>query len=560
MKKRLISFFTAIFLVLVSACSNQNVVENATAVKSEPAKLTKNVTLIVTSDIHAGVDDNWTVAGLYEKRKEYEAKGDYTLLIDNGDLLQGGLVSSVTKGVDLMDIANAVGFDIMTFGNHDFDYGMDQFLANSKMLKNPYISCNFNKNGKLVFEPYVIKEFDGVKFAFIGINTPSTLVTSRPSFFQDKAGNFIYNFMEGNEGKNLYNRVQETIDEVKEKGADYVIAVAHIGEREDSGMYSYRKIISNTHGFDVFLDGHSHDTDQVNMKDAEGKEVFRMGVGTKMNCIGVVTFTPAGTIEHELLTYNKDGANENVVYDNPVSDLVKRKIEKVNKAMSAVVCNADFPLCIYDPEVKDSQGQPIRLVRRVETNLGDFVTDAYKEITGAECAMVNGGGLRVDIKAGEVKLSDLKNVQPFGNTVCTIEVTGQQLLDALEWGCRYAPAENGAFPQVSGMTYELDTSIPNPCKEDDQGLCIGIEGERRVKNLKVNEVDVNLDEKYVLATLYYVAFDNGDGYTAFDGCTGLELGIAEDYTVIEDYIKEHLGGKIPEKYKDVYGEERIIIS
>ena len=189
MKKYILSFFTVIILVLFTACSNTPT-NTSKSNEVKKAALTKNLTLLVTSDIHSGVEDNWTLAGVYEKRKEYEAKGDYTLLIDDGDLLQGNLLSSTTKGVALMEIANEAGFDIMTFGNHEFDYGMEQFMANAKLLKNPYISCNFNKNGELIFKPYVIKEFDGVKFAFIGINTPETLSTSKPKYFQDENGNY----------------------------------------------------------------------------------------------------------------------------------------------------------------------------------------------------------------------------------------------------------------------------------------------------------------------------------------------------------------------------------
>ena len=560
MKKRILSLFSAIVLVLFTACSNQAPTTTAKVEEAKKASLTKNLTLLVTSDIHGGVEDNWTLAGVVEKRKEYEAKGNYTLLIDDGDLLQGGLLSSVSRGEDLVDIANEAGYDIMTFGNHEFDYGMDQFLKIAGKLKNPYISCNFNKNGQLVFKPYVIKEFDGVKFAFIGINSPDSLTTSTPKYFQDANGNYIYGFFQGNNGETLYKKVQDTIDAAKAEGADYVIAVAHVGQKETSGPYKYTDIISHTHGFDVFLDGHSHDTDQVNMKDKDGHTVFRMGVGTKLSCIGIVTFTPAGTIEHELLTYEKPAeGQEPVKYNNSISELIAKKNEAIGNAMSAVCGTTDFPLYIYDPVAKDDAGKPIRIIRRVETNLGDLVADAYKIRTGADCAYTNGGGIRVNVEPGDIKLSDVKNVQPFGNIVCLLEVTGQQILDAMEWGCHVNPKESGGFPQVSGMTFDVDTSIADPCKADDNGLCIGIEGERRVKNLKINGTEVDPAKKYKLATLSYTALNHGDGYTAFDGCTVLEEGVAEDYTIIVDYIKENLGGKLPETYKDPYGEGRINI-
>ena len=225
--------------------------------------------------------------------------------------------------------------------------------------------------------------------------------------------------------------------------------------------------------------------------------------------------------------------------------------------MSEVIGTTDFPLYIYDPTAKDDAGKPIRIIRRMETNLGDLVADAYKERTGADCSYTNGGGIRVNVEAGDIKVSDIKNVQPFGNIVCLLEVTGQQIADAMEWGCRVTPKESGGFPQVSGISFDLDTSIPDPCKADENGMCIGIEGERRVKNLKINGEDIDLNKKYKLSTLSYTALDHGDGYTAFDGCTVLEMGVSEDYLIVIDYIKENLGGKIPERYADAYGEGRI---
>ena len=563
MKRKILSIFISLVLVVLTACSKTEVPIKETEVATEQTKKNpdKNVTLLVTSDIHGGVEENFTLPYVYEKRKEYEKNGDYTLLIDNGDLFQGGLLSSVSKGEDLIDIANVCGYDVMTMGNHEFDYGMEKFLSNAKKLNCSYISCNFNKNGEFVFKPYVIKEIGGAKFAFIGINTPDSLTTSTPKYFQDDKGNFIYNFLQGNDGETLYQKVQQTIDTVKAEGADFVIAVAHIGQKETSGPYKYTDIISHTSGFDIFLDGHSHDTDQVDMKDKDGNTVFRMGVGTKLSSIGVVTITPAGTIEHELLNYEKPKeGEEKPKYDNPVAEIIEQKNKAIGETMSQVIGNTEFPLYIYDPTEKDKEGKAIRIIRRMETNLGDLVADAYKVRTGADCSYTNGGGIRVNVEEGDIKISDIKNVQPFGNIVCLLEVTGQQILDAMEWGCHVNPAESGGFPQVSGITFELDTSIKDPCSVDDNGLCAGINGERRVKNLKINGEAVDPEKKYKLATLSYTALDHGDGYTTFDGCTVLEEGIAEDYTLILDYIKEDLGGKIPETYKNPYGEGRIVIS
>lgn len=572
MKRKLLVIITLIASLAFTAfvaCSNIGTTKstsganNTNSVSANTAQnnsLQHDLKLIVTSDIHAGVDQNLTLPKIVEMRKELEKEGNHTLLIDDGDILQGGLLSSESEGEDLIDIINTAGYDILTPGNHDFDYGMDRFFSNTEKLNTPYISCNFTKNDELIFDPYIIKEFDGVKFAFIGISTPETLTTSNPEFFKDENDNFIYGFMQGNDGQTLYNKVQEMVDEVKSKGASYVIAVAHIGNKEMSKPYRYTDIISNVHGIDVFLDGHSHDTDQVVMKDKEGRNTIRMGLGTKLNCVGVVTFTTSGEIKHDLIKYEapKEGETEKK-YENEVSKLIDERLKIIGDKMSKVIGTTNYTLSIYDPEAKDSQGVPIRIVRRMETNLGDLIADAYKEKTGADCAMVNGGGVRIEIPKGEIKIVDIKNVQPFNNVLCLMEVTGQQILDALEWGCSACPGENGAFPQVSGMTFELDTSIENPCKKDENGMCAGIEGERRVKNLKINGTPVDPEKKYKFTTLSYIASEHGDGHTAFDDSKILKDNIGTDYLIVVEYIEKTLGGKIPEKYSNPYGDERIII-
>lgn len=570
MKKRIPVVFISLITITTVLCgcvsgvkSDKETVPNESSSTIENGSVLKHdLKLIVTSDIHAGVEDNFTLPYVYELRKKYDDEGNYTLLIDNGDLLQGGLLSSESKGEDLIDIMNTVGYDIMTMGNHDFDYGMEQFLKNASKLKNPYISCNFNRQGQLVFEPCIFKEYDGMKFAFIGITTPETFTTSHPIFFQDDKGDIIYDFYQGNDGKKLYSKIQETVDDVKEKGADYVIAVAHVGAKETSVPYRYNDIISNVSGIDVFLDGHSHDHDQVTMKDKADEDVFRMGVGTKLSSIGVVTFTTKGEIKHELLTYEKETYDTEIAkIDNVVSKLIGEKNAKIGDKMNTVIGKTDFDLVINDPNAKDSAGKPIRIVRRMETNLGVLIADAFKERAGADIGLMNGGGVRENIESGEITAKDVKSVLPFDNTVCLLEVTGQQILDAMEWGCHVTPAESGGFPQVSGITFELDTSIKDPCQKDANGICIGINGERRVKNLKINGDPVVLDKKYKLATLPYLYLDHGDGYTAFDDCNVLEIAISEDYyLLVSDYIKENLNGVIPEKYSDVYVEERIKIS
>ena len=232
---------------------------------------------------------------------------------------------------------------------------------------------------------------------------------------------------------------------------------------------------------------------------------------------------------------------------------------KANEKLKEVVATTQVKLTINDPEAVDENGKPIRMVRRAETNLGDLCADAYRAQSGADIAFVNGGGVRVNIEAGDITLNDILKVHPFGNAMCVIEVTGQQILDALEWGARAVPGENGGFLQVSGLTYEIHTYIESPCKQDENTLFAGIEGERRVQNVLVNGKPIDPKATYTLASHDYMLLNQGDGYSMFGGCKLLQDRVKLDNQVLIDYIVDTLGGTVGEQYDNPYGEGRIVI-
>ena len=223
------------------------------------------------------------------------------------------------------------------------------------------------------------------------------------------------------------------------------------------------------------------------------------------------------------------------------------------------MASSEVLLTINDPEEVDANGKPIRMVRRAETNLGDLCADAYRIQSGADIAFVNGGGIRVSINAGKITLNDILKVHPFGNAMCVIEVTGQQILDALEWGARAVPGENGGFLQVSGLSYEIHSYIESPCKSDENSMFAGIEGERRVQNVLVDGKPIDPEATYTLASHDYMLLNNGDGYTMFDGAPLLQDRVKLDNQVLIDYITETLEGVIGEEYEDLTGEGRIVI-
>ena len=525
---------------------------------AEPEEPEKNgeTYILFTSDIHCGIDQNFGFAGLKQVRDTLESEGYETILVDDGDAIQGEAIGTVTKGETILDLMNEIGYDVAIPGNHEFDYGMDRFLEITKKASFPYISCNFNLKGELVFEPYVIKEAAGKKIAFVGVTTPETLISSTPAYFQDDKGEFIYGFMQDKTGEELYKALQDAIDAAKNEGADYVYVMGHLGNEAECEPWTYADVIANTTGIDVFLDGHSHDTDKVVMKDKEGNDVTRVAVGTKMSNIGYSHINADGEIEEtsSFVWNNPIDAPTLLDIKNDIRTKVDEAEDKLDEEMGKVVATTKVDLTIVDPTTVDSNGKPIRIIRRSETNLGDLCADAYRDQSGADIAFVNGGGIRVSIEKGDITYGDIIAVHPFGNMLTVIEVSGQQILDALEWGAKAVPGENGGFIQVSGLTYEIDATIDSPCVEDDNSMFVKIKGKRRVSNVMVGDKPIDPKAKYTLAGHDYMLLGHGDGFTMFDGATVLQDRVKIDNQVLIDYITDTLGGTIGEEYSKLFGE------
>ena len=549
--KKLLGLILALALVLSCA---------AFAEEAAPA-LQKDLVILYTSDAHCGIDQGWGYAGLYAV-KESLSQDNYVLLVDDGDAIQGEPIGTMTKGEALIDIMNTVGYDIAIPGNHEFDYGMERFLELTQKASFPYISCNFNKDGELVFAPYTIKEFDGVKIGFVGVTTPTTPRSSTPKYFMNDAGEFIYGFMQDETGEALYAAVQKAVDDARAEGAQYVIAMAHLGDEDECRPWRYLDVIGNTAGIDALLDGHSHDTEQVIMKNKDGQDVVRTACGTKLAHIGRLTITKDGQISSELYSWNQNIAAPKMLgIQNAAGEAVAAASEVLSSKLAEVVASTTVDLVIYDPVAKTDDGKSIRIVRRTETNLGDLCADAYlDQSSGADIALVNGGGIRVPINKGDITLNDILKVHPFGNSLTVIEATGQQVLDALEWSVHALPGEFGGFDQVAGLTFEVDATIPSPCKQDDHGFFTGMEEgvERRVRNVLVAGEPIDPAKLYKVVSHDYQLLNNGDGYTMFEGATVLQESVKLDNQVLIDYITGTLGGVVGEGYENPYGQGRIV--
>lgn len=520
-----------------------------------------DIVVLYTNDVHCGVDAGtpegtmgYANLAAYKKSLQATYGEDNVILVDAGDAIQGEAIGTLSKGSYLVDIMNKVGYDYATFGNHEFDYGMDVALSLLEKSNATYLSCNFKdlRTGKTVAKAYEVRDFGGVKIGFVGISTPETFSKSTPTYFQDETGKYIYSFCEGNNGADLYQAVQTAIDGAKAEGAQYIVAIAHLGIDEQSQPWTSREVIANTTGLDAVLDGHSHSTIAgEKIADKGGKEVLLTSTGTKLNHIGKLTIAADGTMETELV---KDVTDVDAETDAFIKDIQKQYEALLNQ----VIGHTDVDLT-----TKDEDGN--RAIRNQETNLGDLCADAYRVVLGADIAFVNGGGVRADIPAGDITYAQVIAVHPFGNMACVVEATGQEIINALEMASRSFPGENGGFLQVSGLKYTINPYVESTVKLDDKGMFVEVSGARRVRDVQVLQADgtyapIDLKATYKLASHNYMLKSGGDGINMFMDNKVLQDEVMIDNQVLISYIQDVLKGNVGKEYSNIYGEGRINVT
>ena len=514
-----------------------------------------DIIILYTNDVHCAVDEDIGYAGLAAYRQWCEKSTPYVTLVDCGDALQGDAIGTVSKGEYPAELMNRAGYDFAVLGNHEFDYGMEQLNRLMEISGAQYLGCNIRYTGKddaaflSRLLPYKIVSYGKVKVGFIGVSTPESIVKSVPAYFCDENGNYVYDFY-GESGEELYRRVQENVDACVKDGADYVVVLAHLGTDASSSPFTSRELIENTRGIHAVLDGHSHSEIPCDVvKNADGKNVLLSSTGTGLCNIGRLTITANGNIQTGLI-----GAYPET--DSEMADCIESMEEKLGAEMTKTIGVSEVALTT----VSDSG---MRLIRNRETNLGDFCADAYRAVSGADIALVNGGGIRADISAGEITYGDILSVHPYGNSLCVAKATGQEILDALEMASRFclsraddgenAVGENGGFLQVSGLKYTIDTSVGSTVKTDEQGNFLSCGDGRRVKDVMVLEKDGSYtalipDRNYTVASHNYLIKQGGDGLNMFmDNELTIDEGMT-DYEILMTYLTDVLNGTVGDAY------------
>ncbi len=528
----------------------------------KPAEKNGDIVILYTSDIHCGLEEGFGAVGVVQIRKTLEEEGNTVLLIDDGDAIQGGVAGTLTQGDAIVKVMRAMKYDVAIPGNHEFDYGMEPLMEIMKTSPFPYISCNFlDADGNTVLQPSCMIEAAGKKIGFVGVTTPDTPKSVMPTIFQNEKGETIYSFMADGTGERIAQAIQEQVDQLRGDGADYVILMGHIGNASDGSDYSCMNLISKTDGIDAMTDGHTHDTVQMVLENKDGVQIPRTASGTKLHGIGYIRISAEdGSLTTGLYSWNNSVSMPELLgVSNEITPVLKEVYDSVEQIKSRKAAETDFDLLIVDPVQTKDDGSAIRRVRSGETNLADLVADAYRVQTGADVVLINGGGVRDSLSKGDISFGDVMSVLPFNNTLSLAEVTGAQIADALEWGARAYPEESPGFMQVSGLTYEIDASIPSGCVSDPvSGMFLSVDGERRIKNVMVGDEPLDLNKTYRMTTVSFL-FEQGDGFAMFSKDNITVRDIMVDNQAFTGYITENLNGVVGEAYSDPYGQGRIRI-
>ena len=510
----------------------------AGTLEAQEARVGSNdIVVLYENDAHGAIEGYPLLAAL---RDSMQRQTPHVAVVSCGDFSSGCAIGAISKGRYPVRMMSAVGYDYVVPGNHEFDFGVDTMRRRLEALNTTVLCGNFAPTGSgrpMVYPSSATRRFGARTVAFIGLTTPSTLTSSMPLHFQDSAGVWRYTFY----AESLDSVLQACVDEVRGQGAEVVVLLAHIGDKD------VPPLIAATRGVDVVLDGHFHSViPHTMLRNADGEEVLWSSTGTKFSHIGMLVIPQKGAIWNTLLETSTMGAARNAVYDTTVA--VRRAFDSVGARRVGRS---------LQPVTRDYDGGS-----RADSPMGNLVCDAYRALTAADIALCNSGGIRADLPAGALSYGDIFAVAPFENKICVVQMSGQALLDGLEMGCREFPRCDGEFPQVAGLTFEIDTTVASTVVCDRNGVFVRVDGARRVKNVRVWDagnqayVPLRADGSYRVAGSDYMLLYGGDGYR-FAGAKTVLKDICNYTEALELYIVRHLNGTVDSRYANPQGRIQV---
>ena len=535
--KKLLSLFLVLALAF-SLCVG--------VLAEEPAgELAGEIVILHTNDVHGAISSYAKVAAL---KAEYEAKGAEVLLMDAGDYIQGEPYVSVSQGETAIRLMNYVGYDVATIGNHEFDYGYENLAKLAAAAEFPIIAANVMYNGKTAFEANKVFGLEsGVKVGVFGLSTPETATKANPAMI--KGVTFL-------SGDDMNKAAQAQVDELTAAGCDYIICLGHLGIDDSSKGYRSVDLLEAVTGIDVFIDGHSHSSlDDVKAlvgEDCKVGDTLLTSTGTKLATVGAVVISEDGISIESVDLEKYEGS------DDVVEEAAQLVIDEVDAAYGEVFAKSEVELC----------GEKAPGNRTEETNNGDLIADAILwqakkdgSLPVADenvIAITNGGGIRAAIAAGDITKKDVNTVLPFGNTVAYVTVKGSVLLEALEASTYCTPEAVGAFPQVAGIEFTVDTNKAYDQGEQYPGSTYYAPASiNRVTIESINGKAFDPEATYVVVTNDFLAA-GGDTYYAFSVSTSVDTGIPMDEAVMS-YITEELKGVVTaEKYGEPQGRITVL--
>lgn len=489
-----------------------------------------DVVILFDNDVHCAVDGYPVLAGL---RDSLQQKGCAVAVVSSGDFSFGGPIGAASKGQYIIRMMNAVGYDAVALGNHEFDYGLNHLRVLEDMLMAPLLSCNLKQNANpeaFNFLPFVMRKIGGLNIGFVGVTTPTTLYTSLPTAFQDEKGQYLYNFS----GPHLAATVQKAVDMARAAGADVVVLLSHLGDSD--GVPTSVEVMQQVKGVDLVLDAHDHHVIPGRcITDKEGKTLLLTSSGTQFQYIGMAVLSDE--IHTRLVPV--DSLRKVGCCNAAVADTL-RVIQTAFEALgSRQVGRTQHDLIAEEGD--------IRVVRLRETNLGDLVADAFRHQMHTDIGWANSGGIRANLPQGDITHNQLFAVCPYTNRIVVIRTTGQDLLNALETAVREYPKAEGCFAQVSGLTFDIDPTIPSGVVLDKNGRFLRVDGPYRVSNVRIGKKPLELEDTYTIAGSEYVLVNGGDAIF-FPNKEILTTAQATDLELLENYIQEGLHGIVTAPY------------